>query len=72
MWFVPSPHPPGVDLNEGFEEQLQLLAGGASAQALVDAADRRDTGEKRRVKAKETERSRAKDRDRKGRGRYDD
>ena len=51
---------------------MQLLAGGASAQALVDAADRRDTGEKRRVKAKETERSRAKDRDRKGRGRYDD
>ena len=62
----------GIDPNEGFVEQLELLSKGASAQALVDAADRRDTGEGRREKARVTKQSRAKDRDRKNRGGYDD
>jgi hypothetical protein len=63
---------PGVDMNEGFVDQLRLLATGGSEVAMAEAADRRDTGEKRKGKTKESQRSRAKDRDRKNRGGYDD
>ncbi len=49
----------GVDLNEGFTEQLQALARGGDARALDDVADRFDTGAGYGKKSKNTQQSRA-------------
>jgi hypothetical protein len=62
---------PYIEFNEGFEEQLKMLATGASEAAVAEVAARREPLEKKKGKNKAETVSRRGARDAKGRS-YDD